>query len=126
MPKNAPTRGFTLIEVLIALVIVAVALLALTRAAALQVQTFDALRERTLAGWIAANVLTETRLASGLPATGRRDGQVRYANRNWRWLLDIKATPDAHIRRLDVSVFLEQDNDPSAALSGFAGEDLQP
>ena len=54
--------GFTLVEVLVALAVVAIALLALTRAAGVQVATFDALRERTLAGWVAANVVAETRL----------------------------------------------------------------
>ena len=55
--------GFTLIEVLIALVVVAVALLALSRAASVQTSNFDALRERTLAGWVAANVLADARIA---------------------------------------------------------------
>ena len=57
-------RGFTLLEVLIALVVVALALLALTRTAGGQISRFDGLRERTLAGWVAANVLSETRIAT--------------------------------------------------------------
>jgi len=50
--------GFTLVEVLIALAVVAIALVALVRAAGVQVQSFDALRERTLAVWVAANVVS--------------------------------------------------------------------
>ena len=65
---SAGRRGFTLIEVLIALAVIALALLGLTRVAALQVRDFDALRERTLAVWVASNVLAETRLAATLPA----------------------------------------------------------
>ncbi|GAA0722432.1 type II secretion system minor pseudopilin GspI [Dokdonella soli] len=120
------TRGFTLIEVLIALAVVALALIALTRAASVQVQDFDALRERTLAGWVAANVLTETRLASPFPATGRSDGRVQFASRGWRWEREVKATPDAQIRRIDIRVFAGETHDPSAALSGFAGTALSP
>jgi general secretion pathway protein I len=119
-------RGFTLVEVLIALAVVAIALLALTRAASVQVQSFDALRERTLAGWVAANVLTETRLASAFPSTGRSDGHVQLAGRDWRWQREVRTTPDAEIRRIDVRVYLGAATDASANLSGFVGTALTP
>jgi general secretion pathway protein I len=119
-------RGFTLIEVLIALAVVAIALLALTRAASVQVQGFDSLRERTLAGWVAANALTETRLASAFPATGHSDGRMQLAARDWRWTRDVQATADEQIRRIDISVFLGESKQPSATLSGFAGTALSP
>ncbi|MBA8884263.1 type II secretion system minor pseudopilin GspI [Dokdonella fugitiva] len=119
-------RGFTLVEVLVALAVVAIALLALTRAASVQVQSFDGQRERTLAGWVAANVLTETRLASAFPATGRSDGHVTFAGRDWRWVRDVQATADAEIRRIDVQVFAGAASEPSASLSGFAGTALGP
>lgn len=121
-----PASGFTLVEVLIALVVVALAMLALTRIAAIEIQNTDALRERSLAGWIAANAITETRLATAFPPTGIRDLRGRYANMDWRWRVDVKATPDERIRRIDVSVFLGESKEPSATLSGFAGADLQP
>ncbi|HEY0180376.1 MAG TPA: type II secretion system minor pseudopilin GspI [Dokdonella sp.] len=117
-------RGFTLIEVLIALAVVALALLALTRTAGLEVQRFDALRERTLAGWVAANVLAETRLADAFPATGRSDGRARLGGREWRWTRDVQATADAEIRRIDVNVYAGDASAPSATLSGFAGTTL--
>lgn len=115
------SRGFTLIEVLIALAVIAIALLALARAASMQVQGFDALRERSLAGWVAANVLAETRLASAIPATGSSDGKVEFAGRRWRWEREVKATPVAQIRRVDIRVFSAEARAPSATLSGFAG-----
>ncbi|MGH8173464.1 MAG: type II secretion system minor pseudopilin GspI [Rhodanobacteraceae bacterium] len=119
MSDTRRTSGFTLLEVLIALAVVALAMLALTRTASLQVGDFDALRERTLAGWVAANVLTETRMAAPLPSTGRSDGRVEFASREWRWTRDVKATPDPVIRRIDVQVFLDDADAPSATLSGF-------
>lgn len=117
-------RAFTLIEVLVALAVVALALLALSRTASVQVQAFDGLRERTLAGWVAANVLAETRLAAAFPATGRGDGRVRFAGRDWRWTREVQATPEAAVRRIDVRVFRADERAPSASLSGFAGEGL--
>lgn len=115
-------RGFTLVEVLVALAVVAIALLALTRAAGVQVAAFDGLRERTLAGWVAANVVTETRLANApgaLPPTGSSDGRTEFGGRAWRWQREVKNTPDPAIRRIDVRVFLGESAQPSATLSGF-------
>ncbi len=119
-------RGFTLLEVLIALVVVSLALLALTQTAGGEVRSFDGLRERTLAGWVAANVLSETRIATPLPAVGRRDGRVQFANRGWRWTLEVKATSDPQLRRLDVLVFSGDEKEPSASISGFGSEQPSP
>jgi|SRR5690606_34345710 len=119
-------RGFTLLEVLIALVVVALALLALTRTAGSQVSRFDGLRERTLAGWVAANVLSETRIATPLPAVGKRDGRARLGNRDWRWSLQVQATDDADMRRLDVQVFAGDATEPSASLTGFGSSQPSP
>lgn len=119
-------RGFTLIEVLIALAVVALALLALTRAAIVQVRGFDGLQERTLAGWVAANTLAETRLPGTFPPTGRSEGRTRLGERDWRWTREVEATPDVDIRRIDIRVFLGEAREPSATLSGFAGRGLTP
>ena len=118
-------RGFTLLEVLVGLIVLALALLALSRTAASQVNTFGALRERTLAGWLAAEVLAETRLA-GFPATGKSDGRRRFGNRDWRYDVVVQATPVSGVRRIDVHVYPVNTADtPLAELAGFAGEDLQ-
>ena len=112
-------EGFSLVEVLVALVVVALALLALARTATVQVRSFDALRERTLAGWVAANVLTEARLAANLPPTGRSDGQLDLGGRHWRWQREVQGTTDPQIRRVDIRVFLAEAREPSASLTGF-------
>jgi general secretion pathway protein I len=120
-------RGFTLIEVLVALLVLSLALIALSRTAATQVQAFGDMRERTLAGWLAADVLAETRLATRFPATGRSDGSRRFAGREWRWELNVQGTDVASIRHLDVRVFPGNERDvPLAELDGFASDDLQP
>ncbi|HET9031389.1 MAG TPA: type II secretion system minor pseudopilin GspI [Dokdonella sp.] len=119
-------RGFTLLEVLIALVVVALALLALTRTAGGQINSFDGLRERTLAGWVASNVLNETRIATPFPGVGKRDGRTRFGDRDWRWTLEVKATDDPSMRRLTVLVFAADSTEPSASLDGFGSDQPSP
>ncbi|HOV56933.1 MAG TPA: type II secretion system minor pseudopilin GspI [Rhodanobacteraceae bacterium] len=127
MRRADATRGFTLLEVLIALAVVALALTALVRAAGVSGSDFAGMRERTLASWIAANVVAETRLAQRSPAPGRREGRVQYAGRDWRWELDVQDTPEAGIRRLDVRVYAgEERAAASASLTGFSGDILAP
>jgi general secretion pathway protein I len=116
-----------LLEVLIALAVLALALFALSRTASNAVSTFAGLRERVLADWIASNLITETRLREPLPDPGKRDGQLKFAGRDWRWEMVIQATEEPLIRRFDVRVFTWSNrNDALVQVTGFSGKDLQP
>jgi general secretion pathway protein I len=120
------SRGFTLLEVLVALLVLALALLALSRTAARQVEAFGAMRERTIAGWLAADVLAQTKLATPFPATVTNDGRRRFGGRDWRYEVVVQGTPVASIRRIDVHVYAPDDpKSPIATLTGFGGQDLQ-
>jgi general secretion pathway protein I len=125
VPARRAPAGFTLLEVLIALLVLALALLALTRTAAMQVQSFTEVRERTLAGWLAQDVLAETRVANALPNPGRSSGQRRFAGRDWHWELLVQTTAVPTIRRLDISVATSAAPRATIAqLSGFTGNEL--
>ncbi len=126
MRADSSSRGFTLLEVLIGLLVLALALVALSRTAANQVNAFAALRDRTFAGWLAQEVLTETRLTASFPDPGKTDGRRRYAGRDWRYDVVIAATEVNTIRRIDVHVFNGADPNPVATLVGFTTNDLQP
>jgi len=119
-------RGFTLLEVLIGLLVLALALVALSRTAANQVNAFGALRERTFAGWLAQDVLTENRLTSSFPDPGKTDGRRRFAGRDWRYDVVVQSTEVNTIRRIDVHVFDATDATPIATAVGFTTSDLQP
>lgn len=117
-------RGFTLLEVLVALLILAIALVALVRAAALEARALTQVRDATLAQWVAANVLAEVRLSESQPAPGRRRGEADMGGRRWRWVMDVAATEEPSIQRLDVAVFVddaaaEARDEAQARLSGF-------
>lgn len=120
------TRGFTLLEVMVALVILALALLAAVRAASLEARALTQVRESTLAHWVAANAIAELRLNEGMPPTGRREGRVELGGRRWHWIAEIVATEHPQIRRVETQVYVDDDGlinagDPLARLDGFVG-----
>ena len=125
-PRSSPARGFTLLEVLIAILLLGLALTALVRLAGLEADAHVRLRDATFAQWVAADALAETRLRDPFPALGRREGESRMADRRFRWRIDVQATDEPSIRRLDVAVAEVQDgaalDDEQAGivLTGFA------
>lgn len=121
MTPRGPSRrsGFTLVEVLVALVVVALALGALVRTTGQAADTlFDAER-RTLALWVASNQLAELTLAPRLDA-GRRSGSTRLGDRDWRWQIDIAPAPGGDLWRIDVTVAGAGD-DPGTTVAVHTG-----
>ena len=116
-------RGFTLIEVVVAMAIVALGLMAVFRVVNDTVNNASYLRDRTFATWIADNRLAEMRLAGEVPSVDETDGQVDYAGQAWRWTATVSQTPVENIRRIDVRVRRESDAEDSslAKVTGFVG-----
>lgn len=118
--RPASVRGFTLIEVLVALFVFAVAMTVLVQSGTHRAQNLNYLRDRTLASWIAADRITEIRLEPGEMNTGSRDGELEMARRTWFWEAEVSATEDDTVRRIEVAVRLEEDGEPVARMTGFA------
>ncbi len=97
-------KGFTLIEALVATLIVALALVAVSTKVSLAAKVAKRTQETTFGRWVAMNAITELRLKAGLPDVGRSDGDEEMANTNWRWTMDISKTPVEGLRRVDVEV----------------------
>ena len=115
------TRGFTLLEVLIALVVLALSLGAVIKAAGDYTNNHSWLRDRTLATWVARNVLVEFQLEAAWPRVGEKKGTREMGGREWRWLARISQTEEEQLRRLDVEVspMDADDAEPVSTLSGF-------
>jgi len=103
-PPRARTRGFTLIEVLAALVIVALGMLGVIQAVTQTARNGTYLREKTLAHWIAMNVITEQRLLATPPEVAETSDQVEFAGQRWRWTMEVTQTQVESLRRMDVAV----------------------
>ena len=97
-------RGFTLLEVLVALVIIGTALAASLRAVASLTQNSRDLRAAMMATWSAENRLTQIRLAREWPPLGRRDFSCAQAELLLRCEEQIYPTPNPAFRRVEVAV----------------------
>lgn len=113
-------RGFTLVEVLVALAILAVALAAASRASLMMADSSVELRERMLASWTAQNRLAELRARRAWPDLGTREGEVEQAGQKLTWRETVSATPNAAFRRIEISVHAAGGGDHALArLSGY-------
>ncbi|MEP7327679.1 MAG: type II secretion system minor pseudopilin GspI [Betaproteobacteria bacterium] len=116
------SRGFTLVEILVALAIVAVALAAGMRALAQSADSASALKARTLALWVAQNRLAAAQLATPWPALGIADGDAAQAGTNFVWHMVIGSTPNPAFRRIEITVADPATPDYALArLIGFLG-----
>lgn len=97
-------RGFTLIEVLVALAIFAVVAASVLTASARSLQIASRLEDKTLAMWIADNQLTELQLRETPPGNGRDKGELDYAGRRWEWQSEVAGTSDPALRRVTLWV----------------------
>jgi len=98
-------RGFTLVEVLVALAIVAVALLAGLRAVSTMAQTGAELRMRLLAQSSAENRIAELRAARAFPGVGARTVACPQGGVQLECVEEAKATPNPLFRRIEVRVY---------------------
>lgn len=124
-PAGRRQSAFTLLELMVALAILAIALSAVMRAVGSATGNVDELRLRTLAGWVADNRLAEHRALGQWLPLGRKEGRAEQGGVSLRWVEEVQGTPNGRFRRLEISVWSLPETDGSrearvlATLTGF-------
>ncbi len=126
MPKNpyrTAQRGFTLLEALVALAILAIALAAVLRAAGAETRHAEDLRLRLVADWVAQNRLALHAARGDWIAIGTQNGEETQAGIRLLWREEISDTPNPAFRRIEVGVFAPGDAQHALRkLSGYLVE----
>jgi general secretion pathway protein I len=122
-------RGFTLVEVLVALAIVAIGMAAVIGALSSSASTVAYLRDKTFAQWVALNQIATLRLSGQMTPTGTSDGNTDFADRSWHWRREVTATQVPGVVRIDVKVRPadvkgDDDNGWFTTVSGIQGDSI--
>lgn len=111
-------RAFTLIEVLVALIIVALGMGAALKTLASAADTTARLREKTFAAWVGFNQLATERLGTAVHSSGSQEAEVDYAGFRWHWQQTIEDMQVPGLRRITVRVRHSDQTDKPASAKG--------
>ena len=118
-------QGFTLLEVIVALAVIAFALAAAVSAVSGNTRNAAGLQQRTYAHWVAMNKMAELHVSRQWPSTKTTKGSALMARHEWFWSMKVSKTPDGEdmIRRVDVMVRPNEDDETAlVTLTGFVGK----
>lgn len=117
--KMHRTRGFTLIEVLIALIILGVALAAAARAASIATVGAEESKLRTLATWVAQNRIALLTATRSFPSSGTATGTSTIGGIDFAWQQTASDTPNAAFRKIEMRIFRPNDTQTLTSLTAY-------
>lgn len=119
---HSKSRGFTLLEVMIALGIFSICAMVLLQQSGRSARQTHALEVKTFANWIAENELERLRLKTALPSTGSSDTELLFARQKWLVTNTIESTSNPDLIRAEVRVQQGDHNQSNTyRLTGFLG-----
>ena len=107
------TRGFTLLEVLIALTIISLSLGALISTSGSQASSAGYLKQKTIAHWVAMNEITQLQIENDFPGKGDSKGSTEMAGIEWYWTRTVKETEDENSRQVEIKIYLDEARESS-------------
>lgn len=105
----ARNKGFTLIEVMVALAVIALGLAAVIKTVTSTTNNTIYLRDKTFAYWVAQNQIAEIELTTSSPKKGFTDGEEKLAGQIWHWTRKVDSTEDPDTNRVEVTVRKDKD-----------------
>lgn len=121
MNSRLRQRGFTLVEVLVALVIFGVIAASVLKTLQDSVRQQAALEERLAANWVAQQALEEIRLRTDWPPLGKKTEKVIVGEREWQVAAEVKSTNEPRMRHLIVQVGWP-DQDPILTIDSWVAQ----
>lgn len=115
--RHMKHAGFTLLEVLVALVMIATAFTAIYLALSTATRNQSAIFDKTAATWVGLNTIAEVQL--GTRQSGQNSGTTNMFDLPWRWQFAITNTPDPNVNQITVVVSAENTKDPVITLTGY-------
>jgi general secretion pathway protein I len=120
-PPRKHITGFTLIEVMVALTIIAISLGALLSTSGAQARNASYLKQKTIAHWVAVNELTQLRIAKEFPDLGDKKGSTTMADHEWFWTRTTKETEDKDARQITFTLYADKERSKNlTSLIGYA------
>ena len=106
--KTTNNKGFTLIEVMLAMAIFAIAGVALVSSAESTFRTLGHLETKMIANWVASNQLVSASLDTTWPPKNNKKGKIEMAGREWFWQQKVIKTTDKDMRSLVIEIRLQE------------------
>jgi len=115
------SSGFTLLEVMVALFVVAVALGGVIKVMGSAAQNSSRLTNKTFAQWVALNKITELKIQQEWPKFGDSKGEKEMADQKWRWVQKTIKTADENVKRIELSVWGSEESEDASPLITAVG-----
>lgn len=118
-------KGFTLLEVLVALIFFSLIGLVMQQVTAATVSNYQHVRLKLFASWIAENKMAEIRLSKNFPLPREHKEELVYGSHEWELVSRIKGTNNPDINRVELDVFYVEptgsEKTKTLTLTGFVG-----
>ena len=113
-------RAFTLLEVLVALTVIAITLGAIIKTSADQAANTSYLKQKTIANWVALNIHNQLLLEKKWPDIGKSTDSTRMAKHDWHWQREVLKTLSNDTRKVVYRVYADDElRQPVSSLTGY-------